>query len=259
MRALVTGGAKRLGKEIAIFLAERGFEVAIHYHSSENSADKLVEYIKSKIGKNSVALRADLTKEVEVRELITRASEKLGGPISCLINNASIFEYDNIWTANRESWDRHIESNLRAPFVLTQDFAKQSLAPILDEKNEPISQGLVLNMIDQRVKKLTPDFASYTIAKMGLWAMTQTAARALAPGIRVNAIGPGPTLIGARQKEYHFDGQRKNTILERGANAEDITSAVGYFIDAKSVTGQLLCVDGGQHLGWKTPDIQGVE
>ena len=130
---------------------------------------------------------------------------------------------------------------------------------ILDEKNEPISQGLVLNMIDQRVKKLTPDFASYTIAKMGLWAMTQTAARALAPGIRVNAIGPGPTLIGARQKEYHFDGQRKNTILERGANAEDITSAVGYFIDAKSVTGQLLCVDGGQHLGWKTPDIQGVE
>ena len=130
---------------------------------------------------------------------------------------------------------------------------------ILDEKNEPISQGLVLNMIDQRVKKLTPDFASYTIAKMGLWAMTQTAARALAPGIRVNAIGPGPTLIGARQKEYHFDGQRKNTILERGANTEDITSAVGYFIDAKSVTGQLLCVDGGQHLGWKTPDIQGVE
>jgi NAD(P)-dependent dehydrogenase (short-subunit alcohol dehydrogenase family) len=114
-------------------------------------------------------------------------------------------------------------------------------------------------MIDQRVKKLTPDFASYTIAKMGLWAMTQTAARALAPNIRVNAIGPGPTLIGARQKEYHFDRQRKNTVLERGANPEDITSAVGYFIDARSVTGQLLCVDGGQHLGWKTPDIQGVE
>ena len=118
---------------MAIFLAERGFEVAIHYHSSENSADELVEYIKSKTGKNSIALRADLTKEVEVRELITQANEKLGGAISCLINNASIFEYDNIWTADRDSWDRHIESNLRAPLVLTQSFANQ-IPPINNDK-----------------------------------------------------------------------------------------------------------------------------
>ena len=151
MRALVTGGAKRLGKEIAIFLAERGYEIAIHYHSSENSADELVKYIKSKTGKNSVALHADLTKEAEVRELITRASENLGGPISCLINNASIFEYDNIWTANRESWDRHIESNLRAPLVLTQSFANQ-VPPINNDKNgEPVSQGLIINLIDQTI------------------------------------------------------------------------------------------------------------
>ena len=258
MRALVTGGAKRLGREISTYLASRGYDVAVHYNNSESEALDVTKEINS-LGRISECLKCDLLIEDEVKELVNRASEAIGGQITFLVNNASIFEYDSFEDATRKTWDRHIESNLRAPFVLTQDFAKQSLAPILDEKNEPISQGLVLNMIDQRVKKLTPDFASYTIAKMGLWAMTQTAARALAPGIRVNAIGPGPTLIGARQKEYHFDGQRKNTILERGANAEDITSAVGYFIDAKSVTGQLLCVDGGQHLGWKTPDIQGVE
>ena len=155
MRALVTGGAKRLGKEIAIFLAERGFEVAVHYHSSESSADKPVENIKAKTGKNSVALGADLTKEVEVRELITRASENLGGPISCLINNASIFEYDNIWTANRESWDRHIESNLRAPLVLTQSFANQVPTINNDKNGEPLAQGLIINLIDKNYFNLT--------------------------------------------------------------------------------------------------------
>ena len=131
MRAVVTGGAKRLGKEIAIFLAERGFEVAIHYHSSEKSADELAQYIKSKTGNNCVSIKADLTQEIEVQDLIGRANDKLGGSISCLINNASIFEYDNIWTANRDSWDRHIESNLRAPFVLTQSFANQ-VHPVLE-------------------------------------------------------------------------------------------------------------------------------
>ena len=258
MRALVTGGAKRLGREISVYLANRGYDVAVHYNSSENEALDLAKEINSQ-GRLSECLKCDLLIEDQVKALVPLASEALGGPISMLVNNASIFEHDSFDDATRASWDRHMESNLRAPFVLTQAFSKQSPSPILDKKKEPISQGLVLNMIDQRVKKLTPDFASYTIAKMGLWAMTQTAARALAPGIRVNAIGPGPTLIGARQKEYHFDGQRKNTVLERGANPEDITSAVGYFIDARSVTGQLLCVDGGQHLGWKTPDIQGVE
>jgi NAD(P)-dependent dehydrogenase (short-subunit alcohol dehydrogenase family) len=258
MRALVTGGAKRLGREISVYLANRGYDVAVHYNSSENEALDVAKEIISQ-GRFSECLKCDLLIEDQVKALVPLASEALGGPISMLVNNASIFEHDSFDDATRASWDRHIESNLRAPFVLTQAFSKQSPSPILDKKNEPISQALVLNMIDQRVKKLTPDFASYTIAKMGLWAMTQTAARALAPNIRVNAIGPGPTLIGARQKEYHFDGQRKNTVLERGANPEDITSAVGYFIDARSVTGQLLCVDGGQHLGWKTPDIQGVE
>ena len=259
MRALVTGGAKRLGKEMAIFLAKRGFEVVIHYHSSENSADELVKYIKSKLGKNCVALRADLINEKEVQTLISRANENLGGPISCLINNASIFEYDNIWTADRDSWDRHIESNLRAPLVLTQSFANQVPSINNDDNGEPVSQGLIINLIDQRVKKLTPEFTSYTIAKMGLWALTQTSAQALAPNIRVNAIGPGPTLKGARQSEEHFENQRKNTVLGRGSDPSEIVAAVGYLLDAKSVTGQLICVDGGQHLAWQTPDVLGVE
>ena len=129
----------------------------------------------------------------------------------------------------------------------------------MDANNEPLAQGLIVNMIDQRVRKLTPEFASYTIAKMGLWALTQTAAQALAPHVRVNAIGPGPTLQGARQTLEHFQKQRENTVLTRGANPSDITAALGYFIDAPAITGQLLCVDGGQHLVWQTPDILGIE
>jgi NAD(P)-dependent dehydrogenase (short-subunit alcohol dehydrogenase family) len=183
----------------------------------------------------------------------------LGGPLTCLINNASIFEYDTVHSATRTSWDRHLESNLRAPFVLTQDFAAQVPPADQDASGEPVASGLVVNMIDQRVRKLTPEFMTYTIAKMGLWAFTQTAAQALAPNIRVNAIGPGPTLQGSRQTEDHFARQRAATVLERGANASDITAALGYFLDAPAVTGQLLCVDGGQHLAWQTPDVLGVE
>ena len=174
-------------------------------------------------------------------------------------NNASIFEYDTVQTATKDSWDRHIGSNLRAPFVLTQAMAAQAPEPIMDDAGEPVAQALVVNMVDQRVRKLTPEFMTYTIAKMGLWAFTQTAAQGLAPKVRVNAIGPGPTLIGARQTQDHFDRQRAATVLKRGANPNDITAALGYFLDAPAVTGQLLCVDGGQHLGWQTPDILGVE
>ena len=191
--------------------------------------------------------------------LLPRAAEALGGPITCLINNASIFEYDNITNATRDSWDRHINSNLRAPFVLAQAMAAQGLEPYLDANAEPVATGLIVNMLDQRVRKLTPEFMTYTIAKMGLWAFTQTAAQALTPAIRVNAIGPGPTLQGSRQSEAHFDAQRAATVLGRGANAEDITAALGYFLDAPAVTGQLLCVDGGQHLAWQTPDVIGME
>jgi NAD(P)-dependent dehydrogenase (short-subunit alcohol dehydrogenase family) len=143
--------------------------------------------------------------------------------------------------------------------VLTQKMAGQVPAPDLDANGEPVAKGLVINMIDQRVRKLTPEFMTYTLAKMGLWALTQTAAQALAPNVRVNAIGPGPTIRGARQSETHFAKQRAATILERGADADGIAQALKYFHDAPSVTGQLLCVDGGQHLAWQTPDVLGVE
>lgn len=257
-RALVTGGANRLGRAMALYLGGRGFDVAVHYASSGDAAEEVAAAIRS-MGRRAAALRADLLSEDETGALCPAAAGALGGPLSVLVNNASIFEHDGIDTATRESWDRHLESNLRAPFVLTQALARQAPEPALDARGEPVAGALVVNMIDQRVLKLTPEFMSYTIAKMGLWALTRTAAQALAPRVRVNAIGPGPTLRGARQSEEHFRRQRQATILNRGANPDDITAALGYFLDAPAVTGQLLCVDGGQHLAWQTPDVLGVE
>ncbi len=257
-RALVTGAGKRLGRAMALYLADRGFDVAVHYASSEDAANEVVAQIKS-MGRNAVALQANLLEIDEMEGLLPAAVDALGGPITCLVNNASIFEYDTLSSATRDNWDRHMNSNLRAPFVLSQAMAAQGLQAEVDETGEQIATGLIVNMLDQRVRKLTPEFMTYTLAKMGLWAMTQTTAQALAPMVRVNAIGPGPTLKGSRQSQAHFDGQRAATILKRGANASDIIAALGYFLDAPGVTGQLLCVDGGQHLGWKTPDVLGIE
>jgi NAD(P)-dependent dehydrogenase (short-subunit alcohol dehydrogenase family) len=255
--ALVTGAARRLGRAMALHLAQRGHDVAVHYAGSRADAEDVVEQIRD-TGRSAVALQADLLDEGAVQRLVPRAAEALG-PLTVLVNNASIFEHDDIRTATRESWDRHIESNLRAPFVLIQRFAEQVPSPEQDEAGEPVAQGLVVNMIDQRVRKLTPEFMSYTLAKMGLWALTRTAAQGLAPAVRVNAIGPGPTLRGARQSADHFARQRAATVLQRGAGREDITAALSYFLDASAVTGQLICVDGGQHLGWQTPDVLGLE
>ena len=258
MRALVTGGAKRLGRAMALYLAGRGYDVAVHYASSHDEAEALVAEITA-MGRRAVALHADLLDETQTETLIARAADGLGSPLDVLINNASIFEYDSIQTATRTSWDRHIESNLRAPFVLIQRFAAQSPKAQPDAAGEPISSALVVNMIDQRVHKLTPEFMSYTVAKMGLWALTRTAAQALAPDIRVNGIGPGPTLQGARQTDSHFARQRAAGLLHRGANPADITAALGFFLDSPAVTGQMISVDGGQHLAWQTPDVLGVE
>jgi len=253
--ALVTGGAARLGRAMALYLAERGYRVAVHYNSNEAAATA----VATACGNDSFAIHADLLDEHQMASLIPDATARCGSPISVLINNASIFEHDTLQTATKTSWDRHIGSNLRAPFVLTQALASQAPQPVPDAQGEPVAQALIVNMIDQRVRKLTPEFMTYTIAKMGLWALTQTAAQGLAPHVRVNAIGPGPTLQGARQSAVHFARQREATVLKRGANPADITAALGYFIDAPSVTGQLLCVDGGQHLAWETPDVLGVE
>ncbi|MBL3584102.1 SDR family oxidoreductase [Rhodovulum sulfidophilum] len=255
---MVTGAAQRLGRAMALHLAERGHDVAVHYAGSAEAAAETVAEIRA-LGRRAVALRADLLDEDETQALVPRAAEALGGPLTVLVNNASIFEYDTIRTATRESWDRHLGSNLRAPFVLMQGFAAGVTEPARDAAGEVLATGLVVNVIDQRVLKPTPEFMTYTLAKMGLWALTRTAAQALAPAIRVNAIGPGPTLKGARQSEDHFARQRASTVLERGADPGDICAALDYLLTARAVTGQLICVDGGQHLGWRTPDVLGVE
>lgn len=257
-RALVTGAARRLGRAMALDLAAQGYDVAVHYAGSSAAAEETAQDIRNQGGR-AETLQADLLDEGQVQGLVSRAAQALGGPLTVLVNNASIFEYDDFESATRNSWDRHLESNLRAPFVLTQQFAGQVPAPLTDSMGEPLAQGLVVNMIDQRVRKLTPEFASYTIAKVGLWALTQTAAQGLAPRVRVNAIGPGPTLRGGRQDADAFARQRAATVLQRGANPSDITAALRYFLAAPAITGQLLCVDGGQHLAWLTPDVDGVE
>jgi NAD(P)-dependent dehydrogenase (short-subunit alcohol dehydrogenase family) len=257
MTALVTGAGKRLGRAMALYLADRGNDVAVHYASSASEAEAVVAEIRAK-GRRAQAFQADLLDEAQVQALIPAATAALG-PLTVLVNNASIFEYDRIETSTRESWDRHIGSNLRAPYVLTQAFAKQCPPAVPDDNGEPLAQGLIVNMIDQRILKLTPEFSTYTIAKMGLWALTQTAAQGLAPHVRVNGIGPGPTLRGERQSETHFANQRAATVLERGSNPQDIVAALGFFLDSPAVTGQFIAVDGGQHLGWKTPDVLGVE
>jgi NAD(P)-dependent dehydrogenase (short-subunit alcohol dehydrogenase family) len=256
--ALVTGSGVRLGRAMALALAENGFDVAVHYASSDADALGVVTEIRA-LGRNAVALQADLLDEDATQTLLPRAAKALGGPITVLVNNASIFEHDTIETATRNSWDRHIGSNLRAPYILTQAMAAQAPEPGTDSMGEPRAEAMIVNMIDQRVLKLTPEFSTYTIAKMGLWALTRTAAQGLAPKVRVNAIGPGPTLRGGRQSEEHFARQRAATTLQRGANTDDITGALLYFLNAPAVTGQLLCIDGGQHLAWRTEDVLGVE
>ena len=257
-KALVTGAAQRLGRAMALYLAQRGYDVAIHYANSAQAAEELAQEIEG-LGRKAICLRADLLDEAALAPLVPDASRALGGPLTILVNNASIFEQDSIATATRESWDRHMMSNLRAPFVLTQQFAAQCPPPLPDRAEEPVAQGLVVNMIDQKVRKLTPEHMTYSIAKMGLWALTRMAAQELGPKIRVNAIGPGPTLQAADQPLDQYQHSRESTVLERGANPDDITAALGFFLDARAVTGQILCVDGGQHLIWKTPDITGPD
>ncbi len=237
--ALVTGGGKRLGRAIALALAEAGYAVAIHYNgSAEEAAATAVDV--GAFGVKSMTLKADLSDEAAVRALVPAATEALG-PIGVLINNASTFERDEWDDATRESWDLHIEPNLRAPFVLMQDFARALPAD---------AEGLVVNMLDERVWSLTPHFVSYTVSKMGLWGLTQSMALALAPRIRVNGIGPGPALPNSRQTQEQFDRQARSVPLQRGPALGEIGRAVLAMLELRSMTGQMIALDGGQHLQW---------
>jgi NAD(P)-dependent dehydrogenase (short-subunit alcohol dehydrogenase family) len=244
---LVTGGAKRLGRAIALHLGTAGWSVAIHYNVSQADAEETVAALHAK-GVHAAALNADLSMEEDSQRLIARANKAVG-PLTALVNNASVFESDTIATLTRESWDKHMETNLRAPIVLAQNFAEQ-----LPEGAE----GAIVNLLDQRLLKPTPQFLSYGVSKAGLHWLTVTLAQALAPRIRVNAVAPGPTLRNARQSEMHFKKQQASTVLGRGATPEDVAAAAQYLIEARAVTGQMIAVDGGQHLVWRTADVTGV-
>jgi NAD(P)-dependent dehydrogenase (short-subunit alcohol dehydrogenase family) len=237
--ALVTGAGKRIGRAIALGLAQDGWAVAVHYSESRIEAERLVEEITAKSGK-AVALQADLAREEQVVPLVGRAAAVLG-PLGCLVNNASVFENDLALDVTRASWDRHLETNLRAPFVLAQEFARQ-----LPEER----CGAIVNLLDERVWNLTPHFFSYTLSKSALWTVTQTLALALAPRIRVNGVGPGPALPSPRQTEAQFRRQEGLMPLGRGTTPEEIAAAVRFILAAPALTGQMIALDGGQHLGW---------
>lgn len=240
--ALVTGAAKRIGRAIALDLANEGWDVAIHFHASEAEAREVVGLIETG-GQRACALKADLSREAETGTLVGRAAAALG-PLSLVVNNASVFETDSWNTATRASWDEHLETNLRAPFVLIQDFARQ-----LPEGAE----GNIVNLLDQRVWNPTPAFMSYTVSKLGLWGLTQTLALALAPRIRVNGIGPGPAMANIRQTQAQFDEQCASMPLKRGTSPEEICRALRFVLSASSMTGQMIALDGGQHLCWAPP------
>jgi len=238
--ALITGAAKRLGREIALALAGDGWDIAIHFHQSKSEAEATAAEIR-KLGRRAAVVQADLTREAEVETIVPRANAALG-PLACLVNNASVFEMDKIETVTRDSWDRHIETNLRAPLVLSQAFARQ-----LPEG----TAGNIVNMLDQRVYKLTPYFLSYTVGKMGLWTLTRTLALALAPRIRVNGIGPGPTMPSPRQSSEQFEAQSAAVPLGHGATPQEIAAGVLFILSSASMTGQMIALDGGEHLGWQ--------
>ncbi len=237
--ALVTGGAQRLGRAITLALAGAGHPVAIHCRESEAAGRHLVDEIEAAGGQAAI-VKAELGDEAQTASLIPAAAAAIG-PLGILVNNASTFERDEWDTADRASWDMHLEPNLRAPFVLTQAFARALL---------PGTQGNVINMLDQRVWSLTPHFVSYTVSKAGLWALTQSMALALAPRIRINAIGPGPALPSARQTPEQFARQCASTPLGVGTSPDEVGRAVLAILALRSMTGQMLALDGGQHLQW---------
>ena len=237
--ALVTGASRRLGRAIAIDLAQSGWHVGVHYHASEQDALDVVAEIES-LGGQAVALRADLSRLEDLEALVAACGAALG-PVICLVNNAACFEWDSAETVAAESWQMHADLNLRAPVFLTQAFAKA-----LPEGAE----GNVINLLDQKVQRLNPDYFSYTIAKSALWTATQMLAQTLAPQIRVNAIAPGPVLPNRDQTEAAFEREWRATLLKRPISVDDVARAVRFLLETPSVTGQMIALDAGQRLAW---------
>ena len=239
--ALVTGAARRIGRELALTAARAGYDVVIHHRNSAGDAAETVREIEA-TGRHAVAAAADLADAADCRRLVAEAP----GALTLLVNSASVFEDDRIDSLTPEGWDAAMSANLRAPVLLAQAFAAALPAD---------RDGLVVNVIDQRVLRPTPHFFSYAVSKAALWAATQMMAQGLAPRIRVNAIAPGPTLANIHQSPADFASEIAGVPLGHGATPEEIGQALAYLIDASSVTGQMIAVDGGQHLSWRTPDI----
>lgn len=243
--ALVTGAAARIGRAIALDLAASGIAVVIHHRRSADEAEKLVREIHA-AGGQAAHVSGDLAETNTAQTLITDAAAAIGKPIDILINNASVFEKDTALTMTTESWDLHQAVNLRAPVLLSQQLFKQ-----LPDGRE----GCIINIIDQRVLKLNPQYFSYTASKAGLWTTTRTLAQAMAPTVRVNAVSPGPTLANQFQDGADFDREAANVLLGSGPMVEEITNGVKFLLETPSMTGQMLTLDGGQHLAWRTQDI----
>jgi NAD(P)-dependent dehydrogenase (short-subunit alcohol dehydrogenase family) len=235
--ALVTGGSRRIGRSLVRTAAEAGFDVAIHVRSVDDDAEAAAGEVRAQ-GRRAAILACDLRRESTTVALIGEAEAELGA-VTLLVNNASVFEEDAFDSVNRASWDAHLETNLRAPLVLSQVFARRL------PKDR---QGLIVNILDQRVLHLGPDFFSYSLSKAALWDATRMMAQALGPHIRVNGIGPGPTLQSIHQSPEDFAAEAASTLLERPVTPEEIAAALRYLIDAPSVTGQMIAVDSGQHL-----------
>ena len=242
-KIVITGAANRIGRSIALALADYGVQIVIHYSKSFAAAKKLKVELEN-LGSIVHLLKADLNNLKQTQRMISYAYKKMRG-LNCLINNASIFENDNLTNFSDKSFIKHTNVNLKAPAILTRDFARKYKG----------RDGIIINIIDQRIEKLTPFFFSYTLSKTGLATLTKTAAMKLAPNIRVNAVSPGPTLKNKRQSEKHFKKQWKSTILEKKVDTKNVSSAVKFLINNKNITGEIINVDSGQRLAWQTPDI----
>ena len=244
---LITGSSQRIGKELCLYFAKMGWNIAIHFNKSKKQAEVLKKEIES-YGVKCIHIQGNLLNTKIIKKIITLVKKKLGN-IDCIINNASIFNNDSILNFNEKSWNEHLKINLFAPATLIKEFSK--IKNLSGDKS-------IINILDQRIFKLTPYFFSYTISKTGLQTITKTAAMKLAPKIRVNAIAPGPVLKNKRQTEKHFNKQSKNTLLGKTVKIEDICKTAYLLANSETITGQIIAVDSGQSLNWKTPDMIGI-
>ena len=246
-KIIITGAATRIGAAIAEKLSGRNVEIAIHFNKSKSKAEILKKKLQ-RLGTKVHLVKADLSKEKDIYKLVKTLKSKMRY-FDCLVNNASMFENDKLENFNSKSWEKHISTNLKAPALLSKEFSKNTRG----KKNN------IINIIDQRIFKLTPYFFSYTISKAGLYTLTKTCAMSLAPNIRVNGIAPGPTIKNKRQSDNHFKKQYFATPLKKQVNVNEICNAVDFFIKNASITCQVLAIDSGQSLNWQTPDVLGKE